>query len=161
MLSPCPAAHPTTFPPPCPNPTSVLSTPAPAASTSARTPPSPISTLPPPHPGENCQRHQVNLLCHRSNQQQAHTSSRPSRSSDSPADRTARSSVLKNPSPAHVVVNKPQTARWPLRGLEQGSNYVINRLNSCILSTMRTARSRDSTSRTLWASFHPDQLSRC
>ena len=51
------------------------------------------------------------------------------KSSDGPADRNTRSSVLKNPSPAPAVVDEPPTARRPLRGLEQGSNYIMDRLN--------------------------------
>ena len=44
-------------------------------------------------------------------------------------DRVARGSVLKNPSKAPTVVDEPATTRQPLQGLEQGSNYVIDRPN--------------------------------
>ena len=44
-------------------------------------------------------------------------------------DRVARGSVLRNPSPVPPVVDEPPTTRQPLRGLEQGRNYVIDRPN--------------------------------
>ena len=56
-------------------------------------------------------------------------------SSTTLGDKTAPSSVLKNPSPAPAEGDDPPTTRASslgspsLRGLEQGNNYVINRLN--------------------------------
>jgi hypothetical protein len=44
-------------------------------------------------------------------------------------DGVARGSALKNPSPTPPAVNEPPTTRKLPRGLEQGSNYVIDRPN--------------------------------
>ena len=45
------------------------------------------------------------------------------------SDRVARGSILKNPSPVPPVMDDPRTTGTPLRGLEQGNNYVIDRPN--------------------------------
>ena len=44
-------------------------------------------------------------------------------------DKVTRGSILKNPSPVSTVVDESPKARQPTRGLEQGSNYVIDRPN--------------------------------
>ena len=49
-------------------------------------------------------------------------------STRSSSDRVVHGSILKNPSPVPVM-DEPRTTRMPLRGLEQGSNYVIDKLN--------------------------------
>ena len=54
--------------------------------------------------------------------------------------KTAPCSVLKNPSPAHAEGEDPPTTRTSslggpsLRGLEQGNNYIIDRLNRLYIS---------------------------
>ena len=41
----------------------------------------------------------------------------------------ARGSILKNPSPVSTVEEELPASQHPLRGLEQGNNYVIDRPN--------------------------------
>jgi hypothetical protein len=89
------------------------------------------------------------------------------KNSTTPSNKIAPHSVLKNPSSAQANEDNPRHHGHRLRAVipsgawNKGMTTPSTGSTSCILSTMRTARSRDSRSRNLWASFRRGQLSRC